>query len=155
MPTVGGFSQLSGGFKTTSVWISINIISTLPAYYTHLSIDALISSYIPPDVLSELAASVGAAAAAASVTGDPTSLIYSALEGGASPPPWFASAVPATYAPQMSTLEADINALLATTGAGAGAGASNGGTEASGCKSPARPPPIFLSLSLFHPTPWI
>lgn len=69
---------------------------TLPAWFTHLSVESIISSYIPSDVFDELAASVSSAASAASVTGDPTSLVYSALED-VSPPAWFSSAVPSTY----------------------------------------------------------
>lgn len=95
-------------------YASTTATSTLPAYFTHLSIEALISSYIPTDVFSEFEASVSSAASAASVTGDPSSLIYSALED-ASVPAWFTSAIPATYTAQISTLEANIQALKAPT----------------------------------------
>lgn len=95
---------------TTVVYRSINVTSTLPAYFLHVSAQSLISTYIPPAVFSELAASVASAAAVASVTGDATSLVYAALED-TSRPPWFTSAVPSTYAAQMSTLEASLDEL--------------------------------------------
>lgn len=95
-------------------YASTTATSTLPAYFTHLSIEALISSYIPAEVFSDFEASVSSAASAASVTGVPNSLIYSALEN-ASLPPWFTSAIPATYTAQISTLEANIQAMKAST----------------------------------------
>ncbi|KAJ0123513.1 hypothetical protein J7T55_011978 [Diaporthe amygdali] len=99
-----------------TVWYeSSTITSTLPAYFIHFSAQSLISTYIPPAVFSELAASVASAASMASVTGDATSLVYSVLED-TSRPPWFSSAVPSTYAAQMSTLEASLNELLVTSG---------------------------------------
>lgn len=108
--SVLGLTQLSGGIVTSTVSTSFNITSTLAGYFVQLSIDSLISEYIPTGVLSELAVSVSSAAAAASITGNPTSLIFSALDGS-SRPAWFASAVPATYTAQMSTLEAEIDIM--------------------------------------------
>lgn len=107
--------RTSGGpiSQTTVLYKSVNITSTIPAYFFHVSVQSLISSYIPPPVFSDLAASVASAASAASVTGDATSLVYAVLEG-ASRPPWFSSAVPSTYSAEMSTLEASINGLRAT-----------------------------------------
>ncbi|KAL1856253.1 hypothetical protein Daus18300_010825 [Diaporthe australafricana] len=99
--------------QTTAYYMSYNITSTRPAYFFHVSASSLISMYIPAPVFSELAASVASAASAASVTGDASSLVYAALED-TSRPPWFASAVPSTFAAQMSTLEASINELRAT-----------------------------------------
>ncbi|KAJ4388129.1 hypothetical protein N0V93_008734 [Gnomoniopsis smithogilvyi] len=100
--------------STPTFYVSTTATTTLPAYFTHLSIVALISSYIPEDVISKFAASVSVLAPAASVTGVPSSLIYSALENG-SPPAWFTSAIPVTYTAQISTLEASIEALRVTT----------------------------------------
>lgn len=99
--------------QDTVVYKSIKITSTIPAYFFHVSVQSLISSYIPPAVFSDLAASAAFAASAASVTGDATSLIFAALED-ITRPPWFPSAVPSTYVVEMSALEASINELRAT-----------------------------------------
>lgn len=99
--------------QSTVFFKNINITSTIPAYFFHLSVQSLISSYIPPAVFSELAASAASAASVASVTGDATSLIYAALED-VTRPPWFPSAVPSTYTVEMSALEESINELRAT-----------------------------------------
>ena len=78
--------------------------------------NALISSYIPAKDWPVLTASVGAAASSASVTGDVSSLIYSALE--ASPrPAWFQSAIPTQYAGNIQTLESAIDAIRPTAAA--------------------------------------
>ncbi|KAK2601058.1 hypothetical protein N8I77_010533 [Diaporthe amygdali] len=107
----------------TVLYETSTITSTLPAYSIHFSAQSLISTYIPPAVFSELAASVASAASMASVTGDATSLVYSVLED-TSRPPWFSSAVPSTYAAQMSTLEASLNELLVTSGSTASTSAA-------------------------------
>lgn len=129
--TVLSALQLDGGVPVlTTVYNSINVSSPLPAYFTHLSIDSLISSFIPLEVLSELAVSVSLAAAAASITGDPTSLIYSALED-ASPPGWFVSAIPATYTAQMNSLESSINVLRAENSTATTSSATTGAAPSS------------------------
>lgn len=110
---------------TSTLSTNFNVTSTLAGYFIHLSIDSLISDYIPPGVLSEIAVSVSSAAAVASITGNPTSLLYSALEDS-SRPAWFASAVPVTYAAQMSTLEAEIDSLKRTATGSAGGSPSTG-----------------------------
>lgn len=136
-PTTLSNLPISGAtISTTSVlYESINVTYTISAYFFHTSVQSLISSYIPPAVFSELAASAASAASLASVTGDPTSLIYAALED-VSRPPWFSSAVPSTYVAEMSTLEASINELRATpvstasaTTASDSAAPSTGGTK--------------------------
>jgi hypothetical protein len=71
---------------------------------------ALISSYIPPADFSTMSISVSSAAAAASVTGDASSLIYSAFEA-TSLPAWFQSAIPASYSSQVAALTAAIGSL--------------------------------------------
>lgn len=126
-PTVADITQLSGGVQTMTVYINATVTSTLPAYFVHLSIDSLISSYLPADVLSGLAAAAPAAtlALAGDDDDDPTSLIYSALEA-TSPPEWLAAAVPVTYAAQMSTLEASIDAIRAAAVSGSPIDSGNG-----------------------------
>lgn len=117
--------------QTTVLYKNVNITSTIPAYFFHVSVKSLISSYIPPAVFSDLAASVASAASAAAVTGDATSLVYAVLED-ASRPPWFSSAVPSTYAAEMSILEASINGLRPTpvsTASGSSATSSMGSTS--------------------------
>lgn len=103
---------ISGATTPTSTvfFKNTNITSTIPAYFFHVSVQSLISSYIPPAVFSDFAASAASAASVASVTGDATSLIYAALED-VTRPPWFPSAVPSTYTVEMSALEASINEL--------------------------------------------
>lgn len=98
----------------TTLYGSVDITHTRPEYTFHLNADSLISNFVPTDVFSQLAASVAAAASAASVTGasDPTDLIYSLLED-TKLPPWFQAAVPGTYSTQMATLEAQISNLRA------------------------------------------
>ncbi len=73
----------------------------------------LISQYIPSSALPAFESAVISAAAAASVTGDPKSLIYEALLAG-STPEWFAAAVPAGYSTQIAALESNIDALRAS-----------------------------------------
>lgn len=109
--TVTSF-ELTIEWRTPSSSANTIPASTLSSYYVHLSISSLISGYLPPGLLSELADSVSSAAALASVTGNPTSLVYSALEESPRPP-WFTSAVPRTYTAQMSTLEAEIDSVKA------------------------------------------
>jgi hydroxymethylglutaryl-CoA reductase len=70
----------------------------------------LISSYIPSDKWSALTASVGPAASSASVTGDITSVIYSALMA-TDPPQWFENAIPAEFKEEVSALESAIDDL--------------------------------------------
>lgn len=113
-PVSRNLTQFSGGVELATYYSTTNTTVTLPAYTTHLLIYSLISDYIPPGVFKELATSVSSAASVAHITGDPTSLIYLALED-ASPPGWFVSAVPSTYAAQMTTLEDQINALRSST----------------------------------------
>lgn len=122
--TVLSASQLNGDAVLTTLFKSINVTSPLPAYSTHLAIESLVSSFIPSDIFSDLAASVSSAAAAATITGNPTSLIYSALED-ASPPGWFVSAVPATYTAQMDDLQSSINVLRAASTSATSSAASN------------------------------
>ncbi|KAB5536587.1 hypothetical protein GE09DRAFT_1290880 [Coniochaeta sp. 2T2.1] len=75
---------------------------------------ALISAYIPAPVYSSLSAAVSSAAAAAHVTGDANSLIYSVLVDASSLPAWFVSAVPSGYSDQLSSLTAAIGSLRPT-----------------------------------------
>ncbi|KAG8162630.1 hypothetical protein KVR01_007108 [Diaporthe batatas] len=96
--------------ESTTIYRKTTSASTLPAYFFHTSVQALVSSYIPPAVLSELAASV--VSVASSLTTDPTSLVYAALEDE-SRPPWFSSAVPSTYIAEMKSLEESIDNLRA------------------------------------------
>ncbi|ROV92220.1 hypothetical protein VPNG_09671 [Cytospora leucostoma] len=98
----------------TVLYQSLNITSTLPAYFFGANASSLISKFIPSDTFSELALSVASAASAESVPGanDPTSLVYSALEG-TSLPSSFRYAIPAAYSTQMATLEAQISTLRA------------------------------------------
>jgi hypothetical protein len=80
----------------------------------------LVSKYLPSNILPALESSVSVAASAASVTGDASSLLYSALLAS-SIPAWFASAVPAAYTSQIAALEGDISALrgpASTSGSG-------------------------------------
>lgn len=73
--------------------------------------DQLISSYVPPDILSSIIGDVQSAASGASVSySDPTSLAYSALLA-TSIPSWFTSAIPTQYSVQFASLEADISSL--------------------------------------------
>ncbi|KAG6367484.1 hypothetical protein INS49_001674 [Diaporthe citri] len=88
-------------------------VSTRPEYFFHLSVGSIVSSHIPASILSQLAYSVSLSAGAASVTGDPTSLIYAALEA-TSLPSWFTAAVPVTYSSQIHTVQEEINQLRAT-----------------------------------------
>lgn len=99
--------------SSTVLYKGINITSTIPAYFFHVAVQSLVSSYVPPAVFSELAASAAAAASAASITGDATSLVYAALED-TSRPPWFSSAIPSTYTAEFSTLDASLNELRET-----------------------------------------
>lgn len=99
--------------ESTVIFISTTMTSTIPAYFFHASLQSLVSSYIPPAVFSDLAASAASAASMASITGDATSLIYAALEDE-SRPPWFSSAVPSTYTAEMNALETSISDLRAT-----------------------------------------
>lgn len=107
-----GQTLSNGNLTTSTVVTSYQVTSTLPGYYVHLSIGSLISNYLPPGLLSELAGSVSSAAALVSITGNPTSLVYSALEESPRPA-WFTSVVPTTYTAQMNTLEAEIDSLKA------------------------------------------
>jgi hypothetical protein len=79
--------------------------------------DQLISEYIPSTALPALEAAVSSAASAASVAGDPLSLIYDGLLA-VSMPGWFSSAIPSGMATQIAALESNINALRATSSAG-------------------------------------
>lgn len=99
--------------SSTVLYKGINITSTVPAYFFHVAVQSLVSSYVPSAVFSEFAASAASAASVASITGDGTSLIYAALED-TSRPPWFSSAIPSTYAAEFSTLDASVNELRAT-----------------------------------------
>lgn len=105
----GGESSSEILYRTASAY------STLPGYFFHLlvSVDSIISSYVPGSIFSQLAHSVSLCAGAASVTGDATSLLYAALEA-TSLPPWFTAAVPPTYSSQMYTLQEQINQIRAT-----------------------------------------
>lgn len=58
--------------------------------------DQLISEYIPSTALPALESAVSSAASAASVTGEPLSLIYDALLA-VSAPGWFSSAISRKY----------------------------------------------------------
>lgn len=97
---------------STIVSVTVTFTLTQPGYFFHISVQSLISSYIPPEIFRDLAASAASAASMASITGDATSLIYAALED-ITRPPWFSSAVPATYTVEMRALEASINELRA------------------------------------------
>jgi hypothetical protein len=79
--------------------------------------DQLISQYIPSSALPALESAVSSAASAASVTGDPLSLIYDGLLA-ISMPGWFSSAIPSGWSTQIAALESNINALRATSTAG-------------------------------------
>jgi hypothetical protein len=81
--------------------------------------DQLISQYIPSSALPALESAVSSAASAASVTGDPLSLIYDGLLA-ISMPGWFSSAIPSGWSTQIAALESNINALRATSTAGEG-----------------------------------
>jgi hypothetical protein len=81
--------------------------------------DQLISEYIPSTALSVLEAAVSSAASAASVTGDPKSLVYDGLLA-ISMPGWFSSAIPSAWATQIAALESNINALRAPSSVGGG-----------------------------------
>jgi len=76
--------------------------------------DQLISKYIPSSALLSLESGVSSAASAASVSGDPKSLLYSGLLA-TSVPAWFSSAIPTGIAPQIAALESGIDALRATS----------------------------------------
>lgn len=81
--------------------------------------DQLISQYIPSTALPALESAVSSAASAASVAGDPLSLIYDGLLA-MSMPGWFSSAIPSDMSTQIAALESNINALRTTsTGGGA------------------------------------
>ncbi|KAF8858112.1 hypothetical protein BDZ45DRAFT_407025 [Acephala macrosclerotiorum] len=75
--------------------------------------DQLISEYIPSTALPALKSAISSAASAASVTGEPLSLIYDALLA-VSAPGWFSSAV-SPWSTQIAALESNINALRATS----------------------------------------
>ncbi|KAE9376822.1 hypothetical protein N431DRAFT_436063 [Stipitochalara longipes BDJ] len=79
--------------------------------------EQLISEYIPSTALPALESAVSSAASAASVTGDPLSLIYDGLLAQ-SLPGWFSSAIPSGIATQIAALESNINALRAPSTAG-------------------------------------
>ncbi|KAH6718931.1 hypothetical protein BKA61DRAFT_570981 [Leptodontidium sp. MPI-SDFR-AT-0119] len=81
---------------------------------------AVIASYIPATVLPGLESAVSSAAAAASITGDAKSLLYSALLAE-SAPAWLGSAIPAEYSSQFAALEGTIEVLRpSATGASPG-----------------------------------
>lgn len=108
------FATAFGGESySRTLYQPVTRYSTVPEYFFHLSVGSMISSYLPSSILSELAHSVSLSAAAASVTGDATSLIHAALEA-TSVPSWFSAAVPVTYSSQMHTLQEQINQLRAT-----------------------------------------
>ncbi|ERT01263.1 uncharacterized protein SPSK_07996 [Sporothrix schenckii 1099-18] len=71
---------------------------------------SLVSQYVPASAYVQLTASVAAAASAASVTGDPSSLFLSALLATA-PPAWFSSAVPPYFSSNIAALESAIAPL--------------------------------------------
>jgi hypothetical protein len=72
--------------------------------------NALISTYFPTAVLAAITPAVASAASAASVTGNPESLLFSALD--ASPrPSWLVNAIPSGYSSQVAALESAIDAL--------------------------------------------
>lgn len=91
--------------------LTYNLASTDEAAFSSAAAQ-LISLYIPPSVASAIAS----AAAAATVTGDPASIVQDALTA-TSPPPWL-SAVPSEYAPNLSSLDSAVEALrgYASTG---------------------------------------
>lgn len=72
----------------------------------------LISLYIPPSVAS----AIYSAATAASVTGDPNSIIQSALTATASPI-WL-TAVPTEYQSNLNALDSEISALRGAAATG-------------------------------------
>lgn len=117
IPTTTETSLLSHeSYTATNYGISFSLataFSTRSEYYFHLSVGSIVSSYIPSSILNQLACSVLLSAAAASVTGDATGLIYAALEA-TSVPSWFSAAVPATYSSQLHTVQEEINQLRAT-----------------------------------------
>jgi hypothetical protein len=65
-------------------------------------------------LLLALEAAVSSAAGAASVAGDPLSLIYDGLLA-INMPGWFSSAIPSDMATQIAALESNINALRVTS----------------------------------------
>lgn len=75
----------------------------------------LISAYIPSSALPALQSAISSAANAAKVTGDPSSIINSALLA-TELPEWFMSAVPSAYSSQLAALESNIDALRGTVG---------------------------------------
>ncbi|PMD48650.1 hypothetical protein L207DRAFT_521997 [Hyaloscypha variabilis F] len=79
--------------------------------------DQLISEYIPSTALPALESAVSSAASAASVTGDPLSLIYDGLLA-LSMPGWFSSAIPSGWKTQIAALESNINALRVPSNTG-------------------------------------
>ena len=72
--------------------------------------DDLISSYIPSDKWNVLTASIGPAASSASVTGEVSSIIFSALKA-TDPPQWFEDAIPSEFREEVSALESAIDNL--------------------------------------------
>lgn len=97
----------------TTVSAFVNVTSILPAWYFHLSVSSLVASYVPSSFFTKLVADAASAASAASVTGNPTDLVYQALEA-TSVPTWFSAAVPSMYSLELYTLESEINELRAT-----------------------------------------
>ncbi|KAL2067036.1 hypothetical protein VTL71DRAFT_1460 [Oculimacula yallundae] len=83
--------------------------------------NAVISQYIPSTVLPGLEAAISSAAAAASVTGDAKSLLYSAILAE-SAPSWLGAAIPSEYSSQFAALEGTIESLRPSA-----TGSSNGG----------------------------
>lgn len=81
--------------------------------------DQLISQYIPSTALPVLESAVSSAASAASVAGEPLSLIYDGLLA-LSMPGWFSSAIPSAWSTQIAALESNINALRVKSTAGGG-----------------------------------
>jgi hypothetical protein len=72
--------------------------------------DELISSYIPEDKFKVMTESLGPAAESASVTGDISSIIFSALNA-TDPPSWFEDAIPTQFKEEVSALESAIDNL--------------------------------------------
>jgi len=79
--------------------------------------DELISKYIPSTALPALESAVASAASAASVAGEPLSLIYDGLLA-MSMPGWFSSAIPAGASTQIEALASKINDLRPATAGG-------------------------------------
>lgn len=100
--------------QATVLYKSINITSTLPAYFVHISAQSLISTHFYTAAFSEIVASVASAASVATVTGDATSLLYSVLED-TSRPSWFSSATPLEYTAELTTLDTSLKELRAAT----------------------------------------